>query len=244
MRQVAAHYVMAVRRHLPQASSPVSSTAGGAGAGTEPGAVVIADPYRAAELLIADRDVLLAFFSRFDSEGNVCTSSAASTGESEGYSAREPTTGPFAAQFAQELMALQYLAQLLVASHVTGVVADGCTELYERYGLDGLRAVQCAIQGVQSKTRQERHDMVEKANTLYATKMLSKGSRSPTAPSASSREFAEEFSYLSDSTGDLSTLLGAANPTHLTSSSSGGGAASTSQQQQAPRKNNFWSSSS
>jgi hypothetical protein len=72
-----------------------------------------------------------------------------------------------------EAASLQQLSKLFVASHFSGIENE-CRLLCERWGLDGLRLVHCAVYcNTVLNSKAERQEMVETASQQYVRSVLS-----------------------------------------------------------------------
>jgi hypothetical protein len=173
--------------------------------GAPPKPVDFNNSFRVAELLLIDKRELQSFFAGQEipneSKGD----------ENDGHQSTSP--------YATELGCIQSLSQLLVCSHISGVTEE-VRALCDRWGLDGLRLVHCAIQCSSTLgSRAERQEMIDGANEVFI-KLLSGSS------SSRLREYSEEFAYIGDSSADINTLIGST--------------LSTGQQNQARKGGIFW----
>ena len=202
-----AHYCMALRRRWVQVSVSADRDRTSLNRG------VFGNGFRVAELIMGDRQAMLKFFGRCERD---LEEKPDTRHEEEGEYEYEDRLSGSSAQsgtFTSELMPMQFLAKLIVASHLSGVQNE-VESMFERWGVDGLRLVYCAIlcnTSISSTVKAERQDMLDAAVSLFV-----KGAN------RYSREYADEFKYLrdEDSATDLNPLLAQFNQSYLTGPSS------------------------
>ena len=172
---------------------------------------VFGNGFRVAELIMGDRQAMLKFFGRCERDLEKKPDIQQDEGEYE-YELTDRLNGSNVAQsgtFTSELMPMQFLAKIIVASHLSGVQNE-VESMFERWGVDGLRLVYCAIMcntSISSTVKAERQDMLDAAVSLFT-----KGAN------RYSREYADEFKYLrdEDSATDLNPLLAQFNQSYST----------------------------
>lgn len=188
------HYCMALRRRWVQISILAEKDRSLLNRG------VFGNGFRVAELIMGDRQVMLKFFGRCERDLEEKPDAQRDGGAFEYDLADRNGSSNQSGIFTTELMPMQCLAKIIVASHLSGIQNE-VQSIFERWGIDGLRLVHCAVlcnTTISSTVKTERQDMLDAVVSLFAK-----------AANRYSREYADEFKYIrdDDSAQDLSSLL-------------------------------------
>ena len=156
-----------------------------------PGSFKFVLEFKAAKTIIDDAELIATFFESYSDE--IIRSGGIHSSSSSGTIAIGASTG---SPILDELASLRALSMIVSASHISSI--DSQVKIfYNKWGADGLKLVQSAINSNPNLSKQDRQEMLEAATNLFTQK---------SASSHYSTTTSDQFRNVADAHVEISTL--------------------------------------